>query len=107
MHTLKENELMDKFKTSANGLKSELVEQNLKIYGRNEIQKEKKQTFIKRFLKQFLNIMVAILLVSAIASISIALIKKEYSELFEGFIILFIVNIVPFIVPCFVNASIA
>ncbi|MBO5954465.1 MAG: HAD-IC family P-type ATPase, partial [Clostridia bacterium] len=91
MHTLKENEILNKLKSSNSGLSNELAKQNLTIYGRNELQKEKKQSFFKRFLKQFLNIMVAILLFSAIASISIAIIKKEYGELFEGLIILFIV----------------
>jgi len=35
--------------------------------------------------------MVAILLVSAIVSISVALVNREYADLFEGFVILFIV----------------
>jgi len=91
MHELKEIEVLDKLDTTTKGLNLNKVEEKLKVYGKNIIEKEKKQSFLKRFLKQFLNIMVAILLVSAIASISIALIKKEYNELFEGFIILFIV----------------
>ena len=91
MYSLKEIEVLDKLKSTANGLSSIESEIRLKQFGKNELEKEKKQSFLKRFLKQFLNIMVAILLVSAIASITIALVKKEYSELFEGFIILFIV----------------
>ena len=73
------------------GISCKEAEKRLAIYGKNKLEREKKQSFIKRFFRQFLNIMVAILLVSAVASITIALINKEYSELFEGFVILFIV----------------
>jgi len=84
-------EIFNKLKTGESGLSIVEADKRLKEYGKNELQKEKKQSFIKRFFKQFLNIMVGILLLSAVASITIAIVKKEYSELFEGFVILFIV----------------
>ena len=91
MHTKLESEIYKEFSTSINGIGGSEAEKRLAIYGKNKLEREKKQSFIKRFFRQFLNIMVAILLVSAVASITIALINKEYSELFEGFVILFIV----------------
>ena len=83
--------VLEELKTSYDGLSKTEAEFRLKQNGKNEIEKTRKQSFIKRFFKQFLNIMVGILLLSAIVSISIALINKEYADLFEGFVILFIV----------------
>ncbi len=91
MHSLSEQEIYKLFKTSECGLNSSEAEKRLEIYGKNELEKPKKPSFIKLFFKQFLNIMVGILLLSAAASIIVAVVNKEYSELFEGFVILFIV----------------
>ena len=91
MHNLKIEQVLNKLKTSFEGLPESEAQARLKKNGKNEIEKEKKLSFIKIFFKQFLNIMVAILLVSAIVSISIAIINKQYEDLFESFVILFIV----------------
>lgn len=77
--------------TTTQGLSPKQADELLKTCGKNELKKAKKQSFIKCFFKQFLNIMVAILLASAVVSITIALVHKQYSDLFEGFVILFIV----------------
>ncbi len=77
--------------TSESGLSFKQAEKRLNEQGKNEIEKAKKMSFIKCFFKQFLNIMVGILLLSALASIAIAVAQKEYGDLFEGFVILFIV----------------
>ncbi len=77
--------------TTTKGLSPKQADELLKTCGKNELKKAKKQSFIKCFFKQFLNIMVAILLASAVVSITIALVHKQYSDLFEGFVILFIV----------------
>ena len=83
--------------TSTKGLSQKQADNLLKTCGKNELKKAKKQSFIKCFFKQFLNIMVAILLVSAVVSILIAVLHKQYGDLFEGFIILFIVVMNAFI----------
>jgi len=91
MHTEHINEILKKLNSTLNGLTLNEANNRLQKYGKNEISKQKKQTFIKRFFKQFLNVMVAILLVSSVVSITISIINKEISDLFEGFVILFIV----------------
>ncbi len=91
MFKLSVEETLKKLNSNLKGLSQKQVEQLKKEYGVNELKKAKKQSFIKCFFKQFLNIMVAILLVSAVVSISIALVHKQYGDLFEGFVILFIV----------------
>ncbi len=91
MYNLKSSEALEKLNSSKSGLNNLEIRDRLKKYGKNELEKEKKQTFLKSFFKQFLNIMVAILLVSAVVSLTVAIINKEYADLFEGFVILFIV----------------
>ncbi len=93
MHDLSVRECLDKLNSNINGLSQVEVNKRLKEFGKNEIEKTKKMSFLKCFFNQFLNIMVIILLISAGVSISIALINKQYSELLEGFVILFIVII--------------
>ena len=97
MYRLSKEELFKTLKTSSNGLNKTEAENRLITNGKNELKKEKKLSFFKLFFKQFLNIMVGILLVSSAVSISIAIITKEYADLFEGFVILFIVIMNAFI----------
>lgn len=73
------------------GLGGQQVVANRNKFGNNTINKEKRKSWLVRFLAQFKNIMVLILLFSAVISISIAISHKQTGELFEGFIILFIV----------------
>ncbi len=91
MYKLRVNEVIQKVGTSKTGLSIDEASKRLKKYGKNELERTKKQSLIKRFFKQFLNIMVGILLLSAVVSVSIALINREYADLFEGFVIFFIV----------------
>lgn len=91
MYKLNIQQALENLKTSTNGLTDIEADNRIKKYGKNEIAKPKKQSFLACFVKQFLNIMVGILLLSAIVSISLAIVNKEYADLFEGFVILFIV----------------
>ena len=91
MYNLSVKEVLDKCQTDELGLSMQEAEKRLKTDGLNVIQKAKKQSFLKCFFKQFLNIMVGILLVSACVSLIVAIVNKEYADLFEGFVILFIV----------------
>lgn len=91
MHYKKIEELYDELKSGQAGLSSAQAELRLKENGKNIIEKTKKQTLLVKFLEQFKNIMVIILLISAIVSITISLTHKDLYELIEGFVILFIV----------------
>ncbi len=97
MYNLSVKEVLDKLKTSEAGLTSNEAENRIKTDGLNVVEKAKKQSFLKCFFKQFLNIMVGILLVSACVSLIVAVVNKEYADLFEGFVILFIVIMNAFI----------
>ena len=97
MYDIEISKVLDNHKTSMSGLSDFEAENRLKVQGKNEIEKAKKLSFVKCFFKQFLNIMVGILLVSAIVSLTLAIINKNLGDLFEGFVILFIVVVNAFI----------
>ena len=59
--------------------------------GKNKLEGELKKSLISKFFAQFKDLMVIILIASAVISIIISLASKEYKNLFEGGIILFIV----------------
>ena len=84
------NSLFTKYNSSKKGLSSNQAQINKK-YGENILQKYKKDGFLKKFFLQFKNLMVIVLLISAIVSTIVSLLTKEYSDLFEGAIIFAIV----------------
>ena len=77
--------------SSIDGLSQSEATKRQKKFGKNILEDPKKEGFLKTFFKQFLNIMVGILLVSAVVSIVMAVMTKQYADLFEGIVILFIV----------------
>lgn len=91
MHDLDIEKVLDKFDSCRNGLTMTEAGNRMLTQGKNVIEKAKKQSFFKCLIKQFLNIMVAILLVSAFVSMFLAIANKEYGDLIESFVILFIV----------------
>ncbi|MBQ8430411.1 MAG: cation-translocating P-type ATPase, partial [Clostridia bacterium] len=97
MHNKTINQALEQLKSSEQGLNSSEINSRREQFGKNVIIKEKKKTFLIRFLSQFKNIMVIILLFSAIISLSIAITHKEVYELIEGLVILFIVIMNAFI----------
>jgi len=91
MHQLSIQQVLNQLGSSTFGLNSKQVLSSRNKYGINLIDKEKRKSLMVRFLAQFKNIMVLILLFSAIISITIAVVNGEIGELVEGFVILFIV----------------
>ncbi len=85
------NEIYKGHNSSINGLSTMQANKNQEIYGENQLDSQKKASLLGRFLAQFKNLMVIVLLLSAIVSTTIALISHEYSDLFEGGLIFIIV----------------
>jgi len=79
--------------SSMDGLSQNGVLINREKYGDNTIEKEKSESFIKKFFLQFKNLMVIVLLLSALVSGSIAILSNNTSDLFESGLILVIVII--------------
>ena len=81
------NELDSKY----NGLTEKEVQERLNKNGYNSLPKAKKQSVFVKFLLQFKDVMVIILLIAAIISTTVSIVQKNYSDLFEGGVIFFIV----------------
>ena len=83
-------ELFKKFNSSKQGLTSAQAIINEK-FGKNILETQKKNGFLKKFFLQFKNLMIIILLISAVISTIVSLVTAEYADLFEGGIIFAIV----------------
>ena len=75
----------------ANGLAPEAVRQRQEKFGENRLREKKKKSAFQRFLDQFKDAMILILIAAAIISFVVACIEGEAKEFFEPLLILLIV----------------
>ncbi len=73
------------------GLTVEEAEKRLREFGENKLQGKKKKSVVQRFLEQFKDVMVIILLIAAVISFVVALTGHDKSEFLEPIIIVGIV----------------
>ena len=90
-HVMSIEEVLNKLHTSMNGLNSQEANQRLEEYGPNKLKEEKKKTILQRFLAQFKDAMILVLLAAAAISLVVAIVERNPNELFEPFLILVIV----------------
>ena len=90
-HSIDVDKSLHEVKSSKNGLSEKEVESRTRNGVQNKLEDTKKQSIVSKFFAQFKDLMVIILIVSAVISISMALIEKKYGNLFEGGLIVFIV----------------
>ena len=83
IHTLDSN--------PASGLNMQQVQEKLVQFGENKLKEKKKKSAFQRFLAQFKDVMILILLAAAAVSFAIACIEGEPKEFFEPVLILLIV----------------
>ena len=90
---MKEQErLIEKFQVNPkSGLTNEQVKNNQEKYGLNKLKEKKKKGMFRKFLDQFKDVMILILIVAAIISFVIACVEKNPKEFFEPALILLIV----------------
>ena len=74
-----------------NGLKASQISELQNKYGSNRLKEKKKKTTFQRFMAQFKDVMILILLAAALVSFVIACIEKNPKEFFEPVLILLIV----------------
>lgn len=87
------SQIYKEFHSGERGLSDTQAEQNRLEFGSNELEKNKHDSFLKKFLLQFKNIMIIILIISAIISCTMAILEKDMENLFEGLLIFVIVII--------------
>ncbi|TDT51118.1 calcium-transporting P-type ATPase, PMR1-type [Fonticella tunisiensis] len=83
-HALSKQEIFEKFKSQENGISREDAQKRLEKYGYNEFKEKKGKSMLERFIDQFKDILIIILLIAA--AISFAL-----GERIDSVIILLIV----------------
>lgn len=92
-YELSRSEVLETLKTSKNGLSNDEAKIRLEKEGLNQPKEVKKKNAFLKFLAQFKDIMIIILIVAAVISIAVAIKENQTSELIDGFIILGIVLI--------------
>jgi len=73
------------------GLSPEQAEKKLETFGENKLREKKKKTNFQRFIEQFKDVMIIILLIAAVISFVIACVEQNPKEFFEPVLILLIV----------------
>ena len=74
-----------------NGLTADAIREKQKIFGQNKLKEKKKKTLFARFIDQFKDVMILILIAAAIVSFAVICVEKNWGELFEPALILLIV----------------
>ncbi|MBQ4327305.1 MAG: cation-translocating P-type ATPase [Clostridia bacterium] len=73
------------------GLTAAAVQEKQAQYGPNKLKEKKKKTLFARFIDQFKDVMILILIAAAIISFAVICVEKNWGELFEPALILLIV----------------
>ncbi|MBO4954337.1 MAG: calcium-translocating P-type ATPase, PMCA-type [Clostridia bacterium] len=87
-----QNAVLNQLKTDEiNGLTTAEVSARREQYGSNRLREKKKKTTFQRFLDQFKDVMILILIAAAAVSFVVACVEKNPKEFFEPVLILLIV----------------
>ncbi len=91
-YSQKTTELLSQLNTDKqSGLGSMEVERRKEKYGANKLSEKKKKTLLQRFLDQFKDAMILILIAAAVISFIVVCVEKNWGELFEPALIVLIV----------------
>lgn len=91
-YSISKEELLESLKTDKDkGLTTEEASKRLSENGENKLKAKKKKTTLQRFIEQFKDVMIIILIIAAIISFGVAIYEKNPKEFFEPALILLIV----------------
>ena len=89
VYTKSKEELLKELSSDIDkGLSGEQVSEKQAKYGLNKLREKKKKTNLQRFLDQFKDVMILILIVAAIISFAVACVERNPKEFFEPALIL-------------------
>ena len=88
-YSLDIEETLKKLNSNKNGLSNEEVQKRLKKDGKNKIIEKKKESYFSKFLNEFKDLMIIILILSAIVSFILSILNNE--SFIDSLIILAIV----------------
>ncbi|MDQ0222654.1 cation-translocating P-type ATPase [Streptococcus moroccensis] len=86
-YTLSESDVLSKLDTTTDGLTSAQAQERLATYGRNELEEAEKRTLFQKFLDQFKDLMIIILLAAA----GLSVLTEGMHGLTDAIIILLVV----------------
>lgn len=92
-HSMTREDTFEKLSSRPDGLTQSEAAERLAKDGKNKLADVKKKPAIVRFLSQFVDPMILVLLAAAVVSSVISIVQKEYTELIDAGIILLIVVI--------------
>ena len=92
LHSQTQDEVLKQLSVDpAMGLPAEEAALRREKYGENKLREKKKKTTLQRFLDQFKDVMILILIAAAIVSFVVVCVESNWGELFEPALILLIV----------------
>ena len=80
-YTQTETEVLEKMQTSKDGLSNQEAQKRLEEYGANQLDEGKKKTLLSKFIDQFKDFMIMILLAAALISFFTAVACSAVSSL--------------------------
>lgn len=87
-------EILRKYKTDIKmGLSTKQVQELCSLYGKNQLRESKKKSFLSRFIAEFKDVMIIILLIASLMSFVVAILEGKIRELTEPVLIVLIVII--------------
>ncbi len=91
-------DVFEELKTSESGLSSKEAEMRILKYGKNELEEKKKQSWFLKFLAQFNDLMIIILLIVAVFLVFYGVfVSHEYTDAIVIFVVVLINSIMGFI----------
>ena len=90
-HSTRESVIRELDSDQSRGLGSEQIAEKRSRFGENKLREKKKKSYLQRFIDQFKDVMILILLAAAAVSFVIACLECDPGEFFEPVLILLIV----------------
>lgn len=91
MYNIQTNKVFDALNSSKVGLSRDEVKLRQEKNGKNKIDEPKKKSKLVRFLMQFTDIIIIVLLISCVLSVALCIINKDPEQLFDAGVILLVV----------------